>query len=86
MNCLWCGETAPDDGAELCRACRGTDRGRKAMESGHPLPALAGLILTCTGLAAVWCPIHGNCRCPDRENALDDPNCPLHSPRSDHAN
>lgn len=39
----------------------------------------------CTGLAASWCPIHGDCACPERENALDDWNCPLHSPVSAHA-
>lgn len=36
----------------------------------------------CTGLSAVWCPVHGDCAC---DSALDDPNCPLRSPRSIHA-
>lgn len=39
----------------------------------------------CTGLAAEWCPVCGDCVCPERENALDDPDCPLHSPTSIHA-
>jgi hypothetical protein len=44
----------------------------------------------CTGIAAVWCPNHGDCTCPPAESdtadrALDDPNCPLHSPTSTHA-
>lgn len=50
---------------------------------------------SCTGLTASWCPFHGECSCPrneagehvDRytgEPAMDDPNCPLHSPDSSH--
>lgn len=39
----------------------------------------------CTGLAAAWCPLHGDCRCPDRSSAMDDPGCPLHAPDSTHA-
>lgn len=39
----------------------------------------------CTGLAAVWCHLHGDCVCPDRAEALDDPDCPLHSTGSSHA-
>lgn len=38
----------------------------------------------CTGLAASWCPIHGDCTCPDRERAMDSEHCPLHSRTSDH--
>ncbi len=40
---------------------------------------------TCTGLSAQWCPIHGTCRCPDREDAMNSPECPLHSTTSSHA-
>lgn len=39
----------------------------------------------CTGLSAQWCPNHGTCACPDREEAMDDPKCPLHSRTSSHA-
>lgn len=39
----------------------------------------------CTGIAASWCPIHGNCSCPAPEKALDDPDCPLHASDSLHA-
>lgn len=39
----------------------------------------------CTGFAAQWCPVHGTCRCPDREQAMDDEACPLHAPTSRHA-
>lgn len=41
----------------------------------------------CTGVAAVWCPAHGDCGCdlskPGAE--MNDPACPLHSPTSHHA-
>lgn len=50
----------------------------------------------CTGLSASWCPIHGDCSCapnpaiadPERawqDRHMDDPGCPLHAPRSSHA-
>jgi hypothetical protein len=42
----------------------------------------------CTGLTAVWCPVHGDCVCPREDNgdilSMDDALCPLHSPRSEH--
>lgn len=41
----------------------------------------------CTGIAAVWCPVHGHCRCASDENgerSLCDADCPLHSIQSDH--
>lgn len=55
---------------------------------------------TCTGVAASWCDIHGNCTCPesvppepgsnadrfgDELRDLNHPDCPLHSPTSTHA-
>lgn len=39
----------------------------------------------CSGIAAVWCPVHGDCTCKDRENSLDDGTCPLHAWDSTHA-
>ena len=47
----------------------------------------------CTGLAATWCPCHGDCTCPTVANtygdtdrpSMDDPDCPLHGDRSTHA-
>lgn len=49
---------------------------------------------SCTGLAARWCPVHGDCRClqsglrPDDgytwADDLDGPSCPLHAPDSPH--
>lgn len=41
----------------------------------------------CAGLAAQWCPIHGECVCPadaSGERTLDEPRCPLHAPGSTH--
>jgi hypothetical protein len=40
--------------------------------------------LCCTGIGAAWCPIHGDCNCPNRAYALDGPTCPLHRDGSDH--
>jgi hypothetical protein len=37
----------------------------------------------CTGLTAMWCPLHGDCTCPDGEPG-DDPGCPLHAPEAEH--
>ncbi len=34
--------------------------------------------VACTGVTAKWCPIHGDCLC-------EDPQCPLHSIASTHA-
>jgi hypothetical protein len=43
----------------------------------------------CTGVAATWCPVHGNCSCALDPNTsvrmLDDPTCPLHAAESSHA-
>ncbi len=41
----------------------------------------------CTGVAARWCPIHGDCVCDREDPSIDynDPECPLHSPTSAHA-
>jgi len=39
----------------------------------------------CTGVTAVWCPVHGDCACPYPQVALQDPDCPLHAPDSAHA-
>jgi hypothetical protein len=43
----------------------------------------------CTGIAAQWCPTHGTCTCPERDDdmgrTLNDPRCPLHRFDSSHA-
>lgn len=54
-----------------------------------PSPATGG----CTGLTALWCPIHGGCSCPvtlganegPAERHLDDRGCALHALESPHA-
>lgn len=48
-------------------------------------------VTCCTGVAAQWCPIHGECTC--EENAAGErimggdeaKDCPLHGPSSTHA-
>lgn len=50
-------------------------------------PPRADLRTACTGLTARWCPIHGDCTCQwdgYGPEAMDDPNCPLHSWQSTH--
>jgi len=43
----------------------------------------------CTGISARWCPTHGDCSCPTNDDGevyeMDDWNCPLHAPESNHA-
>lgn len=38
----------------------------------------------CTGVSASWCPNCGDCLCPDREESMNSPSCPLHAPDSLH--
>lgn len=33
---------------------------------------------SCTGLGASWCPVHGDCTCPEPSMERDHPTCPLH--------
>jgi hypothetical protein len=51
--------------------------------------------LECTGIAAGWCPIHGDCICPIDEHGdhitmdgesfgMDNPACPLHGDSTNH--
>lgn len=42
----------------------------------------------CTGVSAAWCPVHGDCTCPQNEGGLaeeQDAECPLHGLASLHA-
>lgn len=44
----------------------------------------------CTGIAASWCPVHGDCTCPDindetLDDVTEDSHCPLHAASSNHA-
>lgn len=38
----------------------------------------------CTGTAASWCPNCGDCCCKNREDSMNDDDCPLHSAASNH--
>jgi hypothetical protein len=45
--------------------------------------------VTCTGWAASWCPVHGDCSCPrDRDGGRSwgdyDEDCPLHGDGAEH--
>lgn len=42
------------------------------------------LTVECTGLAASWCPFHGDCTCPEPEDEKSDWDCPLHGELSEH--
>jgi hypothetical protein len=47
------------------------------------------LVIRCTGVTAMWCPLHGACTCHwpvafGQEGPHDDPTCPLHAPDSPH--
>lgn len=50
-------------------------------------PDAAPPAIGCSGLAAVWCPVHGDCTCPRDVGLLpmDHPDCPLHAHGSFHA-
>lgn len=39
----------------------------------------------CTGVSARWCPVCGDCTCPEPERSMDSERCPLHSRASPHA-
>ena len=38
----------------------------------------------CTGVAADWCPVCGDCTCPDRERHIPEQSCHLHGTTSTH--
>lgn len=45
------------------------------------------LTAECIGIAAAWCPFHGDCTCPEPEGWFiyrESPDCPLHGLASDH--
>ena len=47
----------------------------------------ARIELVCTGVAAVWCPLCGDCSCERQstgERVEDSEACPLHAPSSQH--
>lgn len=52
-------------------------------EPGSPPPEKPGE--PCTGVTAEWCPVCGACTCDRESRHLEDHNCPLHGPESNHA-
>ena len=62
------------------------DAKRWADEIGGPVTFYKEVTPTepfCTGLTANWCPNCGDCCC-EREQGLDNPDCPLHTVGSPH--
>ena len=62
-------------------ACHGGAEATDAVAATEP---------ECTGETARWCPRHGDCTCPPREDwpdefTFDGDDCPLHGERSTHA-
>ena len=63
---------------------------RDALERTDPPTATAKPAEVCTGIAATWCPVHGDCTCPHcddnpyADRTLTDESCPLHSSSSTH--
>lgn len=47
----------------------------------HPDPGTGG---GCTGVAARWCEIHGDCTCPAGAPELNSYGCPLHGAHTKH--
>lgn len=73
-------------GRPACVLCNKIYEMTDAGGTGRPTLTLLGEG-GCSGLAARWCPIHGDCKCPTDEtlHELNDPGCPLHAPNSEHA-
>lgn len=91
-------DTSPLSTAEIERVAAALGAGGAQFRR---LVAATRIDMTCTGLTATWCPLHGDCTCPelypsgpdgqgDRSQepegrTLSDPTCPLHGLTSDHA-
>jgi hypothetical protein len=69
----------------------------RRLPDDHPTARLLDAALTrrmaagCTGLAATWCPVHGDCACPRADELqghlagpLNAPACPLHGIAAKH--
>lgn len=58
------------------------DAALAALDAAEPTRAAE-----CTGTTAKWCPVHGDCTCPETlpgERTFDDDRCPQHAPTSQH--
>lgn len=89
-RCKGTGITERYDDGNSCEDCKG-DKGRalgrharaefiKTQIAIDAYPDLAG----CTECSARWCPVCGDCKCPDPEDRMDYPGCPLHARESRH--
>lgn len=80
-----CGALGPWIDALHCELVVGHDGDHKAWHDG-PAGVETRTWPPCTGMTALWCPVHGDCSCP--EEGPDDPrdaeHCPLHSFASSH--
>lgn len=74
----WCDEHGEPGRAEFIRAQVGVARHEAELARRHPDQDL------CTEVCASWCPVCGDCCCPDPESSMDWPACPLHAPTSRH--
>lgn len=89
------GESCGNDEHECIRVAPAVleivQRYRGALSNAlKPAPAPSEAVREgCTGIAASWCPVHGDCNCPRRKDGSwayrSHKSCPLHSDESTHA-
>lgn len=86
-------EGEPHDGfAEVVAVFRSRDEAEALADANRFYSVHESLLdpvqpARCTGTTARWCPIHGDCTCPDDPNDiryLNADNCPLHDSASPH--
>lgn len=88
----------PDGTSEVTHSEVRRTPGLHHQDRAEPLRASAAE--ECTGIAASWCPVHGDCSCPRSEagepvlrnlgacmgsEVVHDPECPLHGEGTNHA-
>lgn len=76
--------------AKLTRDTADADARKLEIDLGATSPTVAPVMPPgCTGLVASWCPVCGDCSCPQDEDggriAFEDAGCRLHGPKSKHA-
>jgi hypothetical protein len=73
------------DIAERLRNGRDVGPTRLIRAVGLAAQALEPQAVTCTGIAARWCPLCGACTCvPDSDTDFEEPTCPVHGGASPH--
>lgn len=75
----WLDEHGESERAEFIRVQCRIPQVEATLAKRHPDQGL------CTEVSARWCPVCGDCCCPEPEDGMDDLSCPLHSPHSRHA-